>query len=142
MSFGAASPPRGRRPPAASPCPCGGGAFAACCGPVLDGLAAATAEKLMRSRFTAFALGDASHLLASWHPATRPDRLELDDDLCWERLDIDETHGGVDDVRATVTFRASWWQRRTGACGVLTERSRFRRLDGRWLYVDGVVDPA
>lgn len=96
----------------------------------------------MRSRFTAFALGDASYLLASWHPATRPDRLELDDDLCWERLDIDETHGGVDDVRATVTFRASWRERGTGARGVLAERSRFRRLDGRWLYVDGVVDPA
>lgn len=96
----------------------------------------------MRSRFTAFALGDAAHLLASWHPATRPDRLELDEDLRWERLDIDAAEGREDDVRATVAFRASWRERGTGARGVLVERSRFRRLDGRWLYVDGVVDPA
>jgi SEC-C motif-containing protein len=58
-----------------------------------------------------------------------------------ERLDIDAAEGREDDVRATVAFRIVR-ERGTGARGVLAERSRFRRLDGRWLYVDGVVDPA
>ena len=35
----------------------------------------------MRSRFSAFARGDAGYLLRSWHPSTRPTSLDLDDGL-------------------------------------------------------------
>lgn len=42
-----------------SACPCGGGPFAECCGPILDDASrAATAEQVMRSRYAAFVLGD------------------------------------------------------------------------------------
>jgi len=93
----------------------------------------------MRSRYTAFTLGDAAYLRSSWHPATRPDRLEIDDDLEWVRLDIAEVEGGRDeDVRGTVTFRAHWRHTSSGERGVLSETSRFRRSDGRWVYLDGV----
>jgi len=93
----------------------------------------------MRSRYTAFALGDAAYLRSSWHPATRPDRLEIDDDLEWVRLDIaDVEGGGKEDARGTVTFHAHWRQARSGERGVLSETSRFRRIDGRWVYLDGV----
>ena len=71
-------------------CPCLSGApYGECCGPFHAGLAVApTAEQLMRSRFSAFAVGDPAYLLATWHPSTRPSRLELDDSLRWYRLDI------------------------------------------------------
>lgn len=121
---------------------CGGGAvFADCCGPVLAGAAAPTARALMRSRYTAFVLGDVGHLLASWHPATRPERLDLDAHLDWHGMEIIATEGGegVDD-RGVVAFRAHWSDRSSGQRGVLAETSRFRRVGGRWVYLDGVVD--
>ena len=47
--------------------------YDACCGPLHRGeRPAATAVALMRSRFTAFALGDVDYLLATWHPGSRP----------------------------------------------------------------------
>ncbi|MFJ4038059.1 YchJ family protein [Microbacterium sp. NPDC090007] len=132
MSFGSAS----LRPSATAVCPCGGGAFASCCGPILDGAPAPSAERLMRSRYTAFALGDTAHLARSWHPRTRPDRIEADDGTRWTGLDIVEAHEDVD--AAVVEFRATWWH--AGEAGRLHERSRFVRRAGRWVYVDGDVD--
>ncbi len=119
------------------PCPCGSGrAFAACCDPLHAGAAAPTAERLMRSRFSAFARGDAAYLLASWHPSTRPASLDLDDGTVWRRLQIvDTVAGGVDDETGVVEFRASF--RTTEGAGLLHERSRFARVDRRWVYVDG-----
>ena len=62
-------------------CPCTSGLpYDECCGPLHRGeRAAPTAEQLMRSRFSAFALADAAYLLATWHPSTRPESLELED---------------------------------------------------------------
>jgi Uncharacterized protein conserved in bacteria len=61
-----------------SACPCGSVLpFAECCGRYLAGVAAPTAEALMRSRYTAFTRQDEAHLLATWHPDTRPARLDL-----------------------------------------------------------------
>jgi SEC-C motif domain protein len=88
----------------------------------------------MRSRYSAFVRGDA-YLLASWHPSTRPARLELDPRVRWEGLDVLEASGGVFDTHGTVEFRA----RHAG--GVQHERSRFRREGGRWYYVDGTQPP-
>src|SRR6478752_2346968 len=120
-------------------CPCGSGrGYEVCCGPLHAGLPASTAEALMRSRFSAFALGLAEYLLASWHPSTRPASLELDDGTVWRRLQIvDTVAGGPDDAEGVVEFRASY--RDTDGAGVLHERSRFTRVDGRWAYVDGDV---
>ena len=117
-------------------CPCGSGeAFDRCCAPVLaDVRAAPTAERLMRSRYTAFSLGDRAHLLASWHPTTRPDDLELDD-LEWLGLTIvDVVPGGPWDDEGVVEFVARY---RGASRGRIHERSRFVRERGRWLYVDG-----
>ncbi|MFG1654806.1 YchJ family protein [Micromonospora sp. NPDC049275] len=119
-------------------CPCGSGqAYADCCFPVHGGAAQApTAEALMRSRFSAFALGDADYLLRSWHSSTRPARLELTPGQRWTRLEIAETErGGLLDATGTVTFHAHY--REAGRPGALTERSRFIREDGRWVYLDG-----
>ena len=107
---------------------------------MLSGEDASTAERLMRSRYTAFSLGDAAHLARSWHPRTRPDDIEIDPELRWTGLEIvDAEAGGDGDTTGVVEFRAAWAQG-TGAdavTGVLHERSRFARVRGRWFYLDG-----
>jgi SEC-C motif domain protein len=121
-------------------CPCGsGGDFARCCGAVHRGERPAdTAEALMRSRFSAFAVGDTDYLLRSWDPSTRPPVLDLEDTITWRRLQIVDTEaGGPDDATGIVEFRAQYLQ--DGRRQILHERSRFRRgRDGAWRYVDGV----
>ncbi|MBW4033283.1 MAG: zinc chelation protein SecC [Acidobacteria bacterium] len=93
----------------------------------------------MRSRFSAFARGLDTYLLASWHPQTRPPELELDDGLAWRRLQIvDTVGGGADDATGIVEFRASF-READGVAGMLHERSRFARVDGRWVYLDGEI---
>jgi SEC-C motif-containing protein len=92
----------------------------------------------MRSRYSAFAVGDAAYLHATWHPSTRPHRLDLDDDLRWTRLDVLATdRGGPFDTEGTVAFAAH--HRGPDGRGVLREVSRFVREHGAWLYVDGVT---
>jgi SEC-C motif-containing protein len=115
-------------------CPCGlPQAYDACCGRFHSGAAAApTAEALMRSRFSAFVKRDTGYLLRTWHPRTRPAHLELDPKTRWTGLEILETTAGsAFHSTGTVTFRASY------RGGSLCERSRFERLDGVWVYVDG-----
>lgn len=124
---------------AADACPCGlGPPYDACCGLLHAGAPAPTAERLMRSRYTAFARGDEAYLLTSWHPRTRPAALRLDPRQRWTGLEVvATTGGGLLAAEATVAFRAHWaLGRRTG---VLAETSRFGRVDGRWVYVDGVT---
>ncbi|MET0467934.1 MAG: YchJ family metal-binding protein [Aeromicrobium sp.] len=97
-----------------------------------------TAEALMRSRFDAFKHGDADWLLATWHPSTRPAELDLSDNPRWRGLQVLDTEaGGPQDDRGVVEFRATFIA--DGELGILHERSRFVREDGRWLYVDGEV---
>lgn len=114
-------------------CPCGLGEYAECCGRIHAGTAkAATAEQLMRSRYSAFAVCDEAYLLASWHPSTRPASVDLDPATRWTGLEITgRTAGGPFDARGEVSFRAYY------RGGVLAERSRFQRGAGTWFYVDG-----
>ncbi|KUI25034.1 zinc chelation protein SecC [Mycobacterium sp. IS-1742] len=123
------------------PCPCGTGeAFARCCLPLHAGERQAdTAEELMRSRYSAYAVGDLDHVRRTWHPRTRPAALTPDPGLRWVGLEIvDVTGGGRGDVTGEVEFRAHY--RRGQRSGVLRERSRFAVRAGRWFYVDGDVD--
>lgn len=91
----------------------------------------------MRSRYSAFAVGDAGYLLGTWHPRTRPPTLELDDDVRWTCLEILASTGGrLLDTDGAVEFRAAY--RAHGRSGAQHERSRFVRDDGRWCYLDGV----
>lgn len=122
-------------------CPCGSGeTLERCCGPIIGGRArAATAERLMRSRFTAFALADAEHLLRSWHETTRPAAVRFPPGQQWTRLEVLATlAGGLLDIEGEVEFRAHFV--RDGRPGQLHELSRFVRDDaGRWVYL-GPVD--
>ncbi|WP_037176520.1 YchJ family protein [Rhodococcus sp. UNC363MFTsu5.1] len=120
-------------------CPClSGEAYERCCGRFHSGAAEApTAEQLMRSRYSAFAVGDADYLRQTWHPSTRPDRLTLDPDQRWTRLDIlGHTGGGLFENEGTVEFEAHYVH--SGQRDSLREHSRFVREDGRWLYLDAL----
>lgn len=107
-----------------------------CCRPFHMGeRPAPTPETLMRSRYSAFALGDTAYLLATWHPSTRPAHLELDPGREWLLLRI--VKAGADGDSGTVSFTAR--SRLAGRTDILEETSRFLREDGRWRYVDGII---
>jgi len=121
-------------------CPCGSGQpYAACCGRYHAGAAAPDAERLMRSRYSAYVRGLVDYLRATWHPDTRPAELELDaaPRPQWLGLAV-KSHAAQDDGHATVEFVARY--KRNGRAFRLHETSRFVRLDGRWVYVDGDVN--
>ena len=123
-------------PPA--PCPCGHPtAYAACCGRWHDGPLqglAPDAAALMRSRYSAFVLERADCLLATWHPSTRPARLEFEPGLRWLGLSVQQ-FVQQDEDHATVRFVAR--SKLGGRASRLVETSRFVREAGRWWYVDG-----
>ena len=121
-------------------CPCGSGVpYAACCGPLHDGAPASTAEALMRSRYTAYALGLLDYVFRTWHPRTRPDSVDPSPGTAWTGLEVlDVVDGGPGDDTGVVEFRARF--RQGSAERSMHETSRFERRAGRWVYVDGVVD--
>jgi SEC-C motif-containing protein len=132
-----------------TPCPCGRNSanpaklgkkgqplpFSACCGPFLEeNIPAPDAETLMRSRYSAFVLGDLAYLLTTWHASTRPSDLTLDPAAKWLGLEV-RSHRLLDADHAEVEFVARC--REAGRATRLHERSRFVRASGRWCYVDG-----
>jgi SEC-C motif-containing protein len=123
-------------------CPCQSALpYDECCGVFHRGeKRSPTAERLMRSRYTAYVRLLADYLLATWHPSTRPKALELDAGLRWYRLDIlSRSRGGMLDSDGTVEFRASY---RAGTeRGEQHENSRFVRESGQWYYVDALTGP-
>ncbi|GLU50217.1 YchJ family protein [Nocardiopsis ansamitocini] len=131
---------RTRTDPAAAPCPCGSPkVYGGCCARLHRGSAvASTAEELMRSRYSAFATGEAGYLLRTWHPRTRPQHLDLDPGLEWLGLEIVGSTGGSPfHQEGTVSFRAVY--RDGQEEGELRENSRFLRADGAWTYVDALA---
>ena len=96
-------------------CPCLGGLpYDECCGPFHRGESVApTAERLMRSRYSAYSRGLPRYLLSTWH----------------------RTGGGMLDTQGTVEFRASY--RVDTQPGSQHETSSFVKENGAWFYVDG-----
>jgi SEC-C motif-containing protein len=93
----------------------------------------------MRSRYSAYALQLADHLLATWHSSTRPAALEPDPPgVKWLGLEV-RRHEVQDPDHATVEFVAR--SKLGGRAHRLHETSRFVRepagAEGRWFYVDG-----
>jgi len=117
-------------------CPCGGSTYLECCEPFHASRAQApTAEALMRSRYSAFALGLDDYLWRTWHPRTRPEAVALDDTE-WTGLEVlDVVDGTERDQAGIVEFIAHYRHGRRP--GTMRERSRFERRGRRWMYVDG-----
>jgi SEC-C motif domain protein len=123
-------------------CPCGSGTHASgCCEPFLDGMPAPTAVALMRSRYTAYVRGAIDYLFATHDASTRAavDRagvIAWSRDTEWLGLEILATErGGPEDTEGIVEFVARGVVK--GTPFGHRERSRFRRTDGAWFYVDG-----
>jgi SEC-C motif-containing protein len=129
--------------PASNPCPCGlDQSYGQCCGRFHSAAAfAGTAEALMRSRYTAFAVQDGDYLIRTWHSSTRPTRIGFDPDQRWTGLEVLATSaGGMLHPTGTVEFRARY--DRGGVRGNQHEVSRFVREDGRWVYLGELDEPA
>lgn len=127
----------------AANCPCGGPSYATCCGPCIDGDAIApSAAKLMRSRYSAYALRNEAYLRATWHPSTCPPEAILSEaeNLRWLGLEVRSnaalaTHPDQDSVEFVARYKIN------GRAQRLHEVSRFvREGEGsgkRWFYLDG-----
>jgi len=121
-------------------CPCGSNlSVTQCCQRYHDGLAIPpTAEALMRSRFSAYVLGNPAYLKATWHPDYVPSDVQLEDrdKTQWLGLNI-KRHESSDANHAIVEFVARY--KINGCAYRLHEVSRFVREQGRWYYLDGVI---
>ena len=127
------------------PCPCTSKQpYDRCCGPFHAGTARpATAEQLMRSRFSAYALAKVDYLIATRSEAKRA--LENRDELaqycksvsCVGLKIVHKEKGGPADDAGIVTFQASL--QANGRRSLHIETRSFARESGRWVYVDGVV---
>ncbi|WP_128600396.1 YchJ family protein [Pantoea wallisii] len=125
-------------------CPCcSGKQYSLCCQPFLNGEAIpASAEQLMRSRYSAYVKHNAAYLTQTWHPSKRGDGMEtlLSESFAgteWLGLNVTRCNHGSHENEAFVTFFARYLEKaRTSS---LYECSRFLREDQRWYYVDGTT---
>lgn len=127
-----------------SDCPCHSGRpYAECCGRYIEGNEQpATAESLMRARYTAHTLGELDYIVRTHDPASRGD---IDREATrrwaerarWLGLEIVRTEGGgPGDAAGTVEFVAHFRER--GERRRHHEVAAFRRDgDGHWLFVEG-----
>jgi SEC-C motif-containing protein len=127
-------------------CPCGTQkTYSDCCQPFhLNKQPAPTAEALMRSRYSAFALSEVDYLINTHHPSTRStdDRqllLSTINSTRWLNLDIiDCKQGQLTDSTGTVEFIATF--KEGEQLGQMHEVSRFVKENNQWFYVDGDVE--
>jgi SEC-C motif-containing protein len=126
-------------------CPCGTGKdFKDCCEPLLNGSKKApTAESLMRSRYTAFVVGNIQYIQDTQHPSTRE---EVDvasieawsSQSQWMGLRMVRTEKGLDkDEAGIVEFVASYVA--LGKEYHHHEEAEFKKDKGVWYFVDGKV---
>ena len=119
--------------------------FEDCCAPYLTGsVQPATPLALMRSRYSAFALGDGDYLLATWHPDTQGQltaaeltQVGLSSD--WLGLTIIFTRLAHYGLSGVVEFKVRY--REQGRVLLLHEQSNFECMAGQWLYRDGLLNP-
>ncbi len=126
-----------------APCPCHSGQkYKKCCQRYHKGANASTPLLLMRSRYSAYALGLSGYIIKTTHP-DNPDYTT--DTKAWAEsiaLFTQESHFlglkilevAEGEKEGFVTFEA------TLSSGLLHEKSRFIRHATAWLYVDGVID--
>ncbi|WNW11524.1 YchJ family protein [Pseudomonas sp. DTU_2021_1001937_2_SI_NGA_ILE_001] len=125
-------------------CPCGSGdLLASCCGRFHGGQPAPCAERLMRSRYSAYVLGEVDYLLGTTLPAQQPglDRQAIAQwsaQSTWLGLDVESTEvlGGKPE-HAFVTFTARWHDEQGEHSH--RERSAFVQNQGRWYFIDPTV---
>lgn len=109
--------------------------FSACCSPIIKGLKADSAEKLMRSRYSAYATHATDYLIETTHPSKRQSvvRKEIEEwakTNVWQQLEI------VNSSEFIVEFKAHYKDRK-GKTQVHHEKSTFVFENDVWYYLDG-----
>lgn len=130
-----------------SDCPCGSRKrLSECCGSIIDGAPAPTAEALMRARYTAFVTKQIGGFLKDSLADEKRDEFDLREVEISARdaeglgFELRASEGGREaDDTGTVEYVARF--RIGGQIQAHHELATFRREDGRWLYVDGQVNP-
>lgn len=124
-----------------APCPCHSGKkYKKCCQKYHKGALPPTAPLLMRSRYSAYACGNANYIMDTTHPKNSD---YTEDRKTWREeilsfgthtqfLDLRITESTEGEEESFVTFEAEL------SSGLLKERSRFLKENGRWYYVEGV----
>ncbi len=125
-------------------CPCQSTkSFSECCEPFLKGTARPeTAEKLMRSRYSAYAQADIEYIRKTLAPESRTDfdiksTREWAQQAKWKGLQIISTElGQPADKKGTVEFVATYEYKGEGLDH--HEVAQFKKNEnGEWLFVDG-----
>lgn len=124
-------------------CPCGSSKlFSTCCVLIHENVRKAlTAEELMRSRYSAFAIGNGEYLFHSHHSSTRriEEKLEIETwakSVKWIKLDVMQTkNGGQNDETGYVEFKAYFLEK--GKVNIIHGKSEFEKENGHWTYVTG-----
>lgn len=123
-------------------CPCGSEqSYSNCCKLAHQNHGSVqTAEALMRSRYSAFALGLGTYLQASHSKKTRPSHSQGNEteawakSVSWMKLEVkNSTKGAVTDADGTVEFCAYFLEH--GKLNTITEHSYFENKNGLWYYV-------
>jgi SEC-C motif-containing protein len=125
-------------------CPCGSTLeYDECCGAIIHGKREAkTAEELMRSRYTAFVKVNVEYLMRTQYKAGRSskDKNKIKrwaQSVQWLDLAIKSVVGGTEnDETGVVTFRAFYIEK--GEYENLYEESQFQKIDGKWMYINGI----
>jgi len=128
-------------------CPCGlEKNYNECCQPVISGdRVAATAEELMRSRYSAYTKAELDHIFNTTHPDQREDydhegTKDWAENAKWHGLTIAETeNGGSDDEEGMIEFIAKYTH--SGIERNHHERSVFEKVEGVWYFKDGQLVP-
>lgn len=131
-------------------CPCGSGErLRACCGPYHAGREPEDVERLVRTRFAAFACGDGAYLWRTTHPdhplRARPEAEVVRElsaarrSLRYRELILHASETDVERGRARVLFTARVFSK--GRDRSFVELSDFAFLEGGWRYLDGLSVP-
>jgi len=119
--------------------------FQDCCEPFIEGIAKpATAEELMRSRFSAYAIGAVEYILRSTHPSTRKfyDAESIEkwaQSSVWQKLEIiSKSAGEAKDKKGSVEFKAYFLDAENNP-HIHHELSNFEKYLGKWFFVGGRV---
>ena len=127
-------------------CPCSSGKnYESCCKPYHEGMNIPNALTLMRSRYSAYALGFAKYIIDTTHPqgsTFQEDKekwlaeiLEFSRNTTFEKLQIINFSSGK--KIAHVTFLAHLFQ--NGKNVSFCEKSRFEKAGNKWLYHSGTI---
>jgi len=100
----------------------------------------------MRSRYTAYCIGNSEYLAETTYKDTRhlfsqAEIKKWSKENQWKKLEImSSSNGNLQDTTGVVEFKAYYTDMR-GILHAHHERSNFKKDENRWFYVDGIQNP-